>query len=107
MTACLVFLVCMLGDYIFCGVPGVSSIMVTRRLFIFTALFCFVFLLPMLAVLGIRKGGPSGYLLPVVMAGGFVFLFFKILFLGSVGLPFGTAKLFALFVTFMGLILIV
>lgn len=86
---------------------GVVGISVARNLFIFATLFYFTFLLPVLSILKNENRKMNRFLLSIIVANNFIYLYFGSLFLDVMSLPFKADGLFTLFIAIVNLVLVV
>ena len=103
----LIFLIYVLNSCVFYNMPKIDSVVIAQHLFVFATLFYFIFLLPVLTILKVEGKKPDKCLLPIIVTNNFIFLFFGVLFLNSMNLPFKATGLFTLFIAFVNLVLVI
>ena len=102
----LIFLIYVLNSCVFYNMPKIDSVVIAQHLFVFATLFYFIFLLPVLTILKVEGKKPDKCLLPIIVTNNFIFLFFGVLFLNSMNLPFKATGLFTVFIAFVNLVLV-
>lgn len=80
---------------------------VACHLFMFATLFYFIFLLPVLSVLKTEGKKMSRVLLYVIAVNNFIYLFFGMMFLRDMNLPFKSSGLLSLFIAIVNLVLVI
>lgn len=103
----LIFLIYVLNSSSFYNTPMIDSVVIAQHLLIFATLFYFIFLLPVLTILKSEGKKLNKYLLSIIVANNFIYLFFGILFLNSMNLPFKATGLFTLFIALVNLTLVI
>ena len=103
----LIFLIYVLNSCVFYNMPKIDSVVIAQHLFVFATLFYFIFLLPVLTILKAEGKKPNKCLLPIIVTNNFIYLFFGVLFLNSMNLPFKATGLFTLFIAFVNLVLVI
>ncbi|WP_455585825.1 DUF2339 domain-containing protein [Bacteroides sp.] len=77
------------------------------HLLVFASLFYFIFLLPVLTILKNEGRKLNRYLLSIIVANNFIYLFLGTLFLDRMYLPVKTNGLFTLFIAIVNLVLVI